>query len=120
MHANFSEVLYVVADLPSTIAWYGRHFGFAHRSTGDDWAELDMGGESRGATFTVIASRAWGADARPRLSVNYASLDTAVAHMLSCGATVAPIHGVAGGTRMTTVFDPDGNPIAIWEDPHVS
>ena len=109
-------VIYKAPDLARAKAWYSDVLGVAPYFDEPFYVGFNVGGYELGLDPNA------GAPAGPGGATAYwgvASLDAALAHVGSRGATVlSPAQDVGGGIRVATVADPFGTPIGLIENPH--
>jgi predicted enzyme related to lactoylglutathione lyase len=109
-------VIYKAPDLARAKAWYADLLGVAPYFDEPFYVGFNVGGYELGLDPNASAP------AGPGGATAYwgvASLDAALAHVTSRGATVlSPAQDVGGGIRVATVADPFGTPIGLIENPH--
>jgi len=114
---GLATVIYQVPDLARAKAWYTQAFGTAPYFDQPFYVGFEIGGYELGLHPDLSEGQPG-----PGGSVAYwrvPSIDAAMAHFTSCGASVISSPADVGeGIKVAKVADPFGNVIGLIENPH--
>ncbi len=112
---GLATVIYPTPDLARAKAWYAEAFRQQPYFDQPFYVGFEIAGYELGLVPDEGRPGAQGGVAYWRAD----NLEAAVAHFLSCGATmVSEAKDVGDGIKVATVADPFGNSIGLIENPH--
>ncbi len=106
------SVIYPTSDLAASKAWYSNALGVEPYFDQPGYVGFNVNGSELGLFPTGDAKRG------PMTYWGVLDIESALAHLIGCGATMLdPIHDVGGGIRMADVLDPEGHAFGLIENP---
>lgn len=114
MFLGIRTVIYPVADLASSAAWFGRALGLSPYFDQPFYVGFNVGGYELGL-LPVDAGGSHG----PITYWGVPDADQAVAKLLELGAEPGDaVTDVGDGIRLGTIVEPAGNVLGVIENPH--
>lgn len=117
-HGRIGHVEWESTDLARTKAFYGALFGWEFRDFGEGYAVFRAAGHAGGGFQKVEGRAAGGAGTSPTVYVEVREIAGTVERALSLGGTLeTPRTAIPGAGSFAHLRDPDGNRVALYEDP---
>ena len=108
-------VIYPAPDLLNVKNWYIQALGIQPYFDEVFYVGFNVGGYELG----LDPDAPIGSGGGPQAFWGVENIESAVAHLVSLGATIdEDVQDVGGGIKVATVLDPFGNPFGVMENPH--